>query len=74
MASILALAEALNALRAHRELFGQFAVAENFDAAGAAIGQADRAQRRFVHPRAVVKLIQLADVHRDDIASRSARC
>ena len=33
-------------------------VAEHFDAAGTAIGQPDRAQSRFIHPRAVVKLIQ----------------
>ena len=65
LASILALAEALNALDADREFFGQFAVAENFHAVGAAIGQADRAQRRFIHSRAVVKLVQVADVDRD---------
>src|SRR5208282_2179253 len=50
-------------VRVHRELFAQLAVAENFDAAGAAIGQARRAQCRFVHARAVVKPVQVADVH-----------
>ena len=52
---------------AHREFFGQFTVAEDFDSARGAIGQADRAQRGFVHARSVVKLIQLADVHRYEL-------
>jgi hypothetical protein len=59
------LAEALNALALTIEFFGQFAVAENFDARAGAIGQTDRAQRRFVHARAVVKLVQARRRSRD---------
>src|SRR5450432_2376590 len=47
----------------YRELFGQFTVAENLDAVGSAVGQADRTHRQLVHPRAVVKLVQVSDVH-----------
>src|SRR5208283_2903738 len=59
-------------VRAHREFFGQFAVAQNFDAVPAAIGQTRRAQRRFIHARAVVKLVQIADVHAE-MARREPR-
>src|ERR1017187_6831899 len=50
---------------AHHQLFGQFAFAENFHSAGAAVGQAGRAQSRFIHAHAVVEPLQFADVHRD---------
>jgi hypothetical protein len=53
-------------VRAHREFFGQLAVAENLDSIRGAIGEADRPQRRFIHARAVVKLIEIANIHRDE--------
>jgi len=54
-------------MRADREFFGQFAVAKDLDAVRPAIGQTDRAQSRLIHPRAVVKPIQFADVHHNEL-------
>jgi hypothetical protein len=63
----LGLGRGTECVRAHRELPGQFTLTENFDAIGAAIGQTGGPQRGFIHTRAIVKLIQFADVHRDEL-------
>ena len=63
-ASIFALAAALKPLATTVKFLGQFAVAENLDAIGTAIGQTNGAQRGFIHPGAVFKLVQLTDVDR----------
>jgi len=74
LASIFARADALNACALTVSFFGQLAVAQNFDAISAAIGQTCRAQRRFIHR---ARRCQTGSNHRRsrrDSASRTARC
>ena len=52
-------------MRAHRQFFCQFTRAQYLDLVATAIGQADRPQGRFVHPRTIVKGIQAFDVDGD---------
>lgn len=56
---------------AYGKFFGQFTVSEDFDSSGAAIGEANGSQRRFIHAGAIVKLVQLADIDRDKLVSKS---
>ena len=65
LASIFALAEALNACALTVSFLDNSPSPRILIPLGAAIGQAGRAQRRFIHARAVVKLVQFADVHRE---------
>src|ERR1035437_4663570 len=48
---------------AYGEFPAQFALAEDFDARPAAVGKPGGPQRWFVHPRAVVEMIEVAHVH-----------
>src|SRR5689334_3843494 len=47
------------------QLAGEFAVTQDFDAAGRTIGQASAPQRGFIDPCSVIKLIEGFKVHRD---------
>lgn len=50
---------------AHRQLFGQFAVAENLDQLDRPIGQTGIANRLQTHFRSVIELIQRIEIHPD---------
>jgi len=56
---------------AHRKFPGQFAVTENFDSIGGTVSKTDSAQRCFIHARALLKLIQFADIDRDKLISKA---
>ena len=47
----------------HLKFAGQFARAQNLDALAGSVGQADAAQRGFVHRRAVVKFVERFQIH-----------
>ena len=51
-------------IRNDRQLFGQFARAQNFDTGGLAIGQTHRAQRHFINAGAIFKSFQITQIHR----------
>ena len=52
-------------VRSHRQFPGQFARAQDLDPLAGPVGQAEVAQRAFVHGRAVVKLVERFQVHRN---------
>src|ERR1051325_1914038 len=52
-------------VRHNRQLLRQLAAAENLDAIGLAVGQADRAQRRLIDARAILKTVQRVEVDGD---------
>src|SRR6185437_16334120 len=47
----------------HGKLLGHIAIAQDLDAVALAIGQADAAQRRKIHARAIFKNIQRFHIH-----------
>ena len=63
MASILVLADALIALTTKVNFLVNSPVAEHLDAVARTVGQTDGTKRRFIHPRAILKLVQITDIH-----------
>src|ERR1051325_10193546 len=48
---------------AHGKLFGQFSIAQNFDAGSATVGQAGTFQHGLIHARALFEPIQCLEIH-----------